>query len=206
MSIFILLLKGMFFIFKIVVFILIPGFSLRGNPWLIIPAFIIALIYFILTIESTTREYEVIKNDLIKQYHSISDTKLSTIKTKDWNPKIYSGDRNYNILSNQNIKDNNTNLVWQNRGSSNSMSWDDAKKYCEELYFRLPTIKELSYLVDRNRDNPAVDKNYFNLKTNSYWSSTPLKRDNSYCWTVTFKNGLEGWNLKKGNAYVICVK
>jgi hypothetical protein len=74
------------------------------------------------------------------------------------------------------VLDSRTGLMWEQktddggvRDKDNTYTWKDALAYCENLTlgghddWRLPTIKELSSLVDLSRYNPAIDpvfKNY----------------------------------------------
>jgi len=92
------------------------------------------------------------------------------------------------------VKDNVTGLIWENKtddGSihdkNNKYNWDDAQSvFIKELNdknfggfsdWRLPTVKELSFIVNSGTYDPAIDTNYFpNLMSFSdwpleYWSS-----------------------------------
>jgi hypothetical protein len=129
----------------------------------------------------------------------------------EWDKRIYRGERSYSKFSTNLVKDNFTNLVWQKSGSSNSMNWESAKKYCENLSldgysdFRLPTVKELYYLADRSKYDPAVDSNYFNLKSNWYWSITKYHNSSSDSWFVTFKYGNGNWDNRSYDYFAVCV-
>ncbi len=70
--------------------------------------------------------------------------------------------------------------------------------------WRLPTIKELSTLVDRGRYEPAIDIRYF-PKTNSSsfyscWSYTTLVNNANYAWGVYFNDGEIGLNYKSSKS------
>jgi hypothetical protein len=138
--------------------------------------------------------------------------KVVTLSRKgEWDKRIYRGERSYSKFSTNLVKDNFTNLVWQKSGSSNFMNWESAKKYCENLSldgysdFRLPTVKELYYLADRSKYDPAVDSNYFNLKSNYYWSITKYHNGSSSSWAVRFKDGDGNWGYKTHLHFAACI-
>lgn len=65
------------------------------------------------------------------------------------------------------VKDRETGLTWE-QDDGGRMHFVDAQAYCEELMlgdfsdWRLPSIKELSTLIDRKtRTPPLIDINYF---------------------------------------------
>jgi len=65
---------------------------------------------------------------------------------------------------------------------------------CGASDWRLPTINELSGLVNFSEENHAIDTNYFpNEKGNEVWSSSPYV-DKKYAWSVSFNGG----NSSKG--------
>ena len=76
-------------------------------------------------------------------------------------------------ISNQGIViDNNTGLEWQQTPPNNTYYWNDAKTYCDSLFYggysdwRLPSMKELMSIIDYGRLNPAIDTTYFPQTTN----------------------------------------
>ena len=128
----------------------------------------------------------------------------------------------YTTTGNEEVGDDLTGLIWlkswNSDWSTNRVDWHGAMNYCENLNFanasdwRLPNIKELSSLIDRDRINPAIDTEAFiwGNHTPSYWSSTPLFGAGANgVWTVDFFMGTvsSGANNVGGSAlFYKCVR
>ena len=81
------------------------------------------------------------------------------------------------------VTDNNTGLTWQQITSTETMTWEEAKEYCENLElggyddWRMPTPKELYSLSNFEEGWPYIDTDVFSLvqdeltKDEQYWSS-----------------------------------
>jgi len=109
------------------------------------------------------------------------------------------------------VKDNITGLIWENKtddgtihDKDNTYSWYNAKsQFIANLNtshfggfsdWRLPTVKELSAIVNRGTYAPAINTTYFPntiWSTNAnYWSSTSCADGTSlYTWCVDFSYG-----------------
>ncbi|MFK5975237.1 MAG: DUF1566 domain-containing protein [Sulfurovum sp.] len=93
------------------------------------------------------------------------------------------------------VKDNTTNLKWQDSKRVMISKWKHATLYCGELSlngykdWRLPTIKELNTLID---DSKAKDTIYspFIPTSKIYWSATPVQGDRQFSWSVNFSDSL----------------
>lgn len=65
------------------------------------------------------------------------------------------------------------------------MSWDEAKRYCEDLTlndyrdWRLPTLPELFGIIDYERYEPAIDKHIQNVASGFYWTDSKVVPDTS---------------------------
>ena len=82
--------------------------------------------------------------------------------------------------------------------SPGTYTWQEAQDYIDELNnnntlghgdWRLPTIEELSTLVDAGRSAPAIDPLFSDTVEAYYWSSTPYAADPIFAWTVRFNDG-----------------
>ena len=101
--------------------------------------------------------------------------------------------QSYTDLGNGIVKDNVTGLEWQQATAPGTYTWQEAINYCENLTlggyddWRLPTIKELSTLVDSSRFSPAIDNTFFpGTVASQYWSSTTDTYNVANAWSVKF--------------------
>ena len=90
----------------------------------------------------------------------------------------------YTDLGNGVVKDNVTGLEWQQATAPGTYTWQQAIDYCNNLSlggkddWRLPTIKELSTLVDSSipYPGPTINTSYFpDTVASYYWSSTTIR-------------------------------
>jgi hypothetical protein len=73
--------------------------------------------------------------------------------------------------------------------------------------WRLPTIKEMDFIVNLGRYNPSIDTAYFpNTQATGYWSSTAVAFDIVCAWHLDFFEGSSGPNYKSGPWYVRAVR
>ena len=109
------------------------------------------------------------------------------------------------------VRDKNTGLFWESQNEAWTKTWKQAKAYCEDLNkwwktnWRLPTKKELIWLVDFSRYSPAINTNYFTVVSNGYWASTTDAYSIVRAWILDFNNGDTYWYNKTGSYYVLCV-
>ena len=110
------------------------------------------------------------------------------------------------------VIDKETGLVWQ-RDLGTFMSWASAIDHCYDVVagsrkgWRVPTMAELSSLIDPNQDRPSLPVGHpFNNLQTFYWSSTTYANDNTQAWYVHFYEGTTNFRPKTFNAYVWCVR
>ena len=109
-------------------------------------------------------------------------------------------------LMGDSVFDHDTGLEWEAKVSG-PMTWHKAMKYAEKLGdgWRLPTIEELSGLVDYNRADPA--SSFPEMPTYFFWSSSSVAGSASDAWYVHFRHHGFVSNFVKTDAnYVRCVR
>jgi hypothetical protein len=111
----------------------------------------------------------------------------------------------YTLLSDDEVVDNYTGLVWQRGSSAARSGWDVARQYCASLglggkSWRLPTIRELSTLVDEAQVAPSIDRQVFpgtayGARSNDwYWASHQAVGASPAAWALNFDDGFTGFN------------
>ena len=111
----------------------------------------------------------------------------------------------YVLLAAGEVQDNYTHLIWQQGYSSATMPWADAAAYCSTLglngnTWRLPSIRELSTLVDEALVAPSINRTMFpNTKYGSrsinwYWASHTAAGNALAGWAINFDDGFTGFN------------
>ena len=110
------------------------------------------------------------------------------------------------------VTDTFTGLIWEQNTSDDTLSWEKALAYCEELSlagntdWRLPNINELNSLVDYSRYNPAITPANSAIPPDArYWSSTTVAYDTENAWDVSFDYGILT-DAKNSNHYVRAVR
>lgn len=122
------------------------------------------------------------------------------------------------------ITDNITGLIWKRcseglsgtlceSGSATTFTWQDALKFAKSSTFagkndwRLPNIKELATIVERQCTMPAINEIVFPLTpTMSFWSSTPYDANANFAWNIYFPYGISDGNNKEYKFYVRLVR
>jgi hypothetical protein len=116
----------------------------------------------------------------------------------------------YTIDASGLVTDQRTKLVWQRTAALGSMTWQEAKRHCENLDlagtgWRLPKYKELMTLVDFTRSNPAIDTEAFpDAPAEDFWTASRLI-DNGNPYWVRFATGA-GSNDSRGMEEMLRVR
>ena len=96
-----------------------------------------------------------------------------------WSQKLADAERFTLVLSREAVLDNETGLVWERRPNATKTGWASACVYCNDgevggrFGWRLPTVEELSSLVDRTELDPTLpaDHPFIGVQTESpYWT------------------------------------
>ena len=114
------------------------------------------------------------------------------------------------------ITDRKTGLIWKQcveglsgntcaSGSAEIFSWQQALQRAQTVNsgggfagasdWRVPTIKELSSLVEQQCADPAINLTRFpNPGSDFVWSSSAVAGSTSNAWNVSFSNGSTNWS------------
>jgi hypothetical protein len=122
-----------------------------------------------------------------------------------------------NNPSDELVLDQETGLIWPRNANvpGAAMNWLDANTSTRELQlggrigWRLPTVEELSSLVDTRRSNPALPTDHPFLSVQfgdgvwSYWTSTNSENPSGAAWFVNLGSGSAGLATKGGEPQVL---
>lgn len=132
-----------------------------------------------------------------------------------------------NRFSNNNdgtITDEATGLIWKRcseglsgelceSGTPSIFSWTDALKAGENSHFagkndwRLPNIKELASIVERQCTMPAINEIVFPATpTMSFWTSSQYDANSAFAWNIYFPYGISDGNNKEYKFFVRLVR
>ena len=113
------------------------------------------------------------------------------------------------------IKDEKTNLLWQDTKEVNSVKRDfeEAQKYCQNLEldgqkgWEMPNFLELFSIVDTKSYNPTLDKEFKYFISDNYWSNKTFGHGASgEAFVVNFLSGAFNRELMVDKFYVRCLK
>jgi hypothetical protein len=87
-------------------------------------------------------------------------------------------------------KDNSSGLIWSVKDNGSDMNWSQANNYCRNLAlegnrdWRLPTMKELETIYDKNSSKEFKAKNPIELTSENMWGES----SGSEAWIFNFLN------------------
>jgi hypothetical protein len=120
------------------------------------------------------------------------------------------------------VLDKETGLVWARDANSaaETKAWGDAILYCRHSVtlgnrkgWRLPTIEELTSLLDPSMSGPALPSGhpFVNVQPELYWSNTSGESDSTTAWSCQMDGGQviyffktdsqRVWPVRGGNGY-----
>lgn len=113
------------------------------------------------------------------------------------------------------IYEGDTTLCWQQSVMpGTAKNWEHAKSYCENLElsgendWRLPTLKEMEKIVEKDVSGIKINRKYFrDTEKRHYWTSTPYEfLENAHMY-IHFENAYEGYAFNFKSDYgVRCVR
>ena len=118
-------------------------------------------------------------------------------------------------------KDNITGLIWEIKTDDDSIhdkrlscNYFEANDYIESLNnenfgnysdWRMPTLEELSTIINFNETSPAINKTFFpNTTSSDYWSSNTDVQNSGRVWCVDFRFG--GDDQKNKSSTTTCFR
>jgi hypothetical protein len=135
-------------------------------------------------------------------------------QVRSWDEIISSPSRFKLVMSDAAVLDRETGLVWERTPVTGKLVWNLARGGCykrevaNRFGWRLPTIEELSSLVDNGNSNPSLPAGHpFNIQLdNPYWTTTSVAWFTTYAYTVRFSNGNINEDPKGSSCYYWCVR
>lgn len=114
------------------------------------------------------------------------------------------------------VVDHASGLMWQQSGSTEDITIDDARKYVDDLNkksfagfkdWRLPTLEEAISLMEskKSKNNLYIDP-IFDATQEWIWTSDPVQGESRAAWVVAFGIGDCGWDDVNGYGYVRAVR
>jgi hypothetical protein len=120
---------------------------------------------------------------------------------------------NHYTVTDGQVTDNYTGLVWQQGRSPSLMAWEDADDYCASLDlggqsgWRVPTINELATTVNEAKVGGAVVDSAFpgnpvGCKAPEYWFwAAEASKVGGTAWGLSYCDGFTGWNVGASGAW-----
>jgi hypothetical protein len=142
-------------------------------------------------------------------------TVQTTAAVPPWSQILPAAQRFVLVMGDVAVLDKETGLVWQ-RVANYSQDWNYSVYHCYDLNlggrkgWRLPSVDELSSLVDPSQSNPALPLGHpFTVvyaSSSYYWSSTANPFYSDQVWMVGFSDGHAYGTAKTVANYALCVR
>jgi hypothetical protein len=144
----------------------------------------------------------------------LTATQAATPRT--WH-QILTTDRFQLVMNDEAVLDRETGLVWDRSPDTGTRTWSNAIGHCYQrevanrFGWRLPTMEELSTLVDNGNSDPALPANHPFIGVHSasgdrYWTATSTVWIADYAWYATFFNGARGEEANTATYSCWCVR
>lgn len=113
------------------------------------------------------------------------------------------------------VLDKETGLIWTRNANlaGESLTWKDAIAYCRDMVrlgnrkgWRIPTVEELTSLVDLSQRIPALPPGhpFINVQPHYYcWSGANYDSPREFTWYVNFYNGKALLSYPRPNSFFI---
>jgi len=155
------------------------------------------------------REKQLEEQRIASEIDKSFDKKINSLAKKTIDPNA----KNF-VREGEVVIDLDRHLMWQDNSEAKSVkkSWQGAKEYCRNLNlagysdWRLPTLSELITISDITRYNPAIAKEFKNVRSSYYWSSSSYVYNSRGAWLLNFKDGDYDGDYKDYYYYVRCVR
>lgn len=134
-------------------------------------------------------------------------------------------DDDFTMVTTSTVLHDRTGLVWQRctvgqswdgttcTGDPEPFTWQEALTYAQDFDaelaegWRVPNVKELATLAERNCVRPAINSTFFpDTPPDIFWSSTPSMDDPLRAWSVAFFNSSYAIREKSLSVYLRLVK
>ncbi len=152
-------------------------------------------------------------------------SRQTTAASPLWDQVLPADERFELVMGDAAVLDRETGLVWQKLATNSKYGWHEAQSQCYALEiggrqgWRLPTISELSTLVEPSNTHPALPDNHpfsidgiFNYYvvgvglSDDFWTSTPDSGSEVDAWYIYFETGKAKAHLTTNEHYIRAVR
>jgi hypothetical protein len=169
-----------------------------------------------LSTRTTTLKFTVMQ----KSPYALKTGQTTSYSTRDDGDLKLGTSLNFTDDGKGTLTDSTTNLSWQKcdmgqtvktcEGTSATYTYTNGVTACTNFnlggkVWRVPTLQELSTLVDLGRSSPSLPSNFSRATSGTFWSNSTYSRDTSQVWTISFDTGSISTTSKTSSAYLRCV-